>query len=155
MSKPAGDPRRFPFPPAIPIFALLLGWGMGRLWPIEVSWPAWSRWIGWVLFIAPTFLALFAVRTFRQHHTVVDPRGKATTIVASGAFRYTRNPMYLSLMVLFVGGTLAFQLPWAAVLVVPVFLALHFGVILPEEKYLDNAFGESYRSYRQRVRRWL
>ena len=110
---------------------------------------------GWVLFITPTFVALFAVRTFRQHHTPVDPRGEVATIVANGPFRYTRNPMYLSLLVLFVGGTLAFQLPWAAVLVLPVFLALHFGVILPEEKYLDNAFGEPYRSYRQRVRRWL
>jgi protein-S-isoprenylcysteine O-methyltransferase Ste14 len=128
---------------------------MGRLWPIEVNWPVWSRWIGWVLFIAPSFLALLAVRTFRRHHTAVDPRGKVTTIVESGAFRYTRNPMYLSLLVLFVGGTLAFQLPWAAVLFVPVFLALHFGVILPEEKYLENTFGEPYRSYRQRVRRWL
>jgi protein-S-isoprenylcysteine O-methyltransferase Ste14 len=63
--------------------------------------------------------------------------------------------MYLSLLVLYVGGTLAFRLPWAAVLFVPVFLALHFGVVLPEERHLAAEFGEPYRSYRQRVRRWL
>jgi protein-S-isoprenylcysteine O-methyltransferase Ste14 len=155
MSQPANDPRRFRFPPVIPIIALLLGWEMGRLWPIEVNWPAWSRWVGWVLFVTPPLLAFSAVRTFRRYHTAINPRGKVTTIVASGPFRYTRNPMYLSLLVLYVGGTLAFRLPWAAVLFVPVFLALHFGVIIPEEKHLEAAFGEPYRSYRQRVRRWL
>jgi protein-S-isoprenylcysteine O-methyltransferase Ste14 len=63
--------------------------------------------------------------------------------------------MYLSLLVLYAGGRGAFRLPWAAVLFVPVVLALHFGVIIPEEKYLESAFGEQYRLYRHRVRRWL
>lgn len=155
MGQPVEDPRRFPFPPAIPIIALLLSWAMGRLWPIDVNWPAWTRWVGWVLFVTHPLLAFSAVRTFQRHHTAVNPRGEVTTIVASGPFRYTRNPMYLNLLVLHVGGMLAFQLPWAAVLLVPVFFALHFGVIIPEEKYLEATFGEPYRSYRQRVRRWL
>jgi protein-S-isoprenylcysteine O-methyltransferase Ste14 len=111
--------------------------------------------VGWALLIVPAVLAISAVRTFRGHHTAVDPRGQVTTMVASGPFRYTRNPMYLSLLVLYVGGTLAFRLPWAAILFIPVFLALHFGVIIPEEKYLATAFGEPYRLYRLRVRRWL
>jgi protein-S-isoprenylcysteine O-methyltransferase Ste14 len=96
-----------------------------------------------------------AVLTFRRHRTAVNPRGTVTTIVASGPFRYTRNPMYLGLLVLYVGVTLVMRWPWAAALLVPVFLALHFGVIRPEEQHLETAFGESYRSYRQRVRRWL
>ena len=128
---------------------------MGRLWPMEVNWPAWSRWLGWALCVTPLLLAFSAARTFRRHHTVVNPLGAVTTIVASGPFRHTRNPMYLSLLLLYVGGTLAFRLPWAGVLFVPVFLALHFGVIIPEEKYLEGAFGEAYRLYRQRVRRWF
>jgi protein-S-isoprenylcysteine O-methyltransferase Ste14 len=155
FSQPATDPRKFPFPPAIPILALLLSWGMGKVWPVDVNWPAWIRWIGWVLFVTPPLLAISAVRTFHRHQTAVNPRGEVTTIVASGPYRYTRNPMYLSLLVLYVGGTLALELPWAAVLFIPVFLALHYGVILPEEKHLDAAFGEPYRAYRQRVRRWL
>ena len=155
VSQPASDPRRFPFPPAIPIIALVLSWVIGRLWPIEVNWPAWTRWIGWVLFTTPPLLVFSAVRTFRRHHTAVNPRGEVTTIVTSGPFRYTRNPMYLSLLVLYVGGMLAFRLPWAVVLFVPVFLALHFGVIIPEEKHLESVFGEQYRLYRHRVRRWL
>jgi protein-S-isoprenylcysteine O-methyltransferase Ste14 len=155
MNESGRDPRRFPFPPAIPVIALVLSWGLGRLWPVSVDWPMWTRWVGWVLFLTPSVLAIAAVRTFRQHHTAIDPLGTVTTIVASGPFRYTRNPMYLSLMVLYVGGTLAFRLPWALVLLLPVFLALHFGVIMPEERHLEATFGEPYRRYRQRVRRWL
>ncbi len=128
---------------------------MGRLWPIDVNGPGWFRWVGWALVIASQLLAVSAVRTFRRLHTALNPRGQVTTMVASGPFRYTRNPMYLSLLVLYVGGTLAFRLPWAAICLVPVFLALHFGVIVPEEKYLAATFGEPYRLYRRRVRRWL
>ena len=155
MNQPAKEPRRFPFPPAIPIIALLLSWGLGRLWPMEMSWPIWTRWVGWVLFVTAPLLAVAAVRTFRRHQTTVNPLGKVTVIVDSGPFRYTRNPMYLSLLVLYIGGTFAFRLPWAMALLVPVFLALHFGVILPEERHLETTFGEPYRLYRQRVRRWL
>src|SRR5437867_933895 len=151
-SQPARDPRRFPFPPAIPIIALLLSWVMGRLWPIDVNWPTWTRWVGSALFLTAPVLALSAVRTFRRHHTAVNPLGEVTTIVGVGPFRYTRNPMYLSLLVLHLGGMLSFRLPWAAVLFVPVFLALHFGVIIPEERHLETTFGEQYRLYKQRVR---
>ena len=155
VSQSATDPRRVPFPPAIPVVALALSWGLGRLWPIGVNWPAWFQWVGWGLVIAHVVLAISAVRTFRQHHTALNPLGEVTTMVASGPFRYTRNPMYLSLLVFYVGGTLALRLPWAAILLVPVFLALHFGVIVPEEKHLAAEFGEPYRLYQQRVRRWL
>lgn len=151
----AGDRRRFPFPPAIPVVALLLGWGLGRLWPIDVNWPAWFRWVGWALLVAMPVLAASALLTFRRHHAAVNPRGQATTMVAAGPFRYTRNPMYLGLLMLHLGVTLAFRLPWAAILFVPVFLALNFGVIVPEEQYLAAAFGEPYALYRKRVRRWL
>ncbi len=155
VRRPPSDSRRFPFPPAIPVAALLLAWGLGRLWPLGVNWPGWSRWVGVVLLAAGAALAISAVVTFRLHHAAINPLGEATTIVASGPFRYTRNPMYVSLVMLQLGGTLAFQLPWAAILLVPVVLALHFGVILPEEQYLAVALGEPYALYRTRVRRWL
>ena len=155
MTSTVRDPRRFPFPPAIPIVCLLLGWGIGALRPIDFTWPAWTRPVGWVLFVAPFALAVSAVATFRRRGTVVDPRGDVTTIVGEGPYRFTRNPMYLALVVMYIGGTLAFRLPWAAVLFPAVFVSLHFGVILPEERHLHSKFGESYRAYQRRVRRWL
>jgi protein-S-isoprenylcysteine O-methyltransferase Ste14 len=151
----ASDPRKFPFPPGIPVAAWLLGWGLGALWPIPLHWPVWTRWIGGFLFVAPWSIAIWAGVTFRRHKTPVDPLGKVTTIVTAGPFRYTRNPMYVSLMVWYVGGILLFHLAWSAVLLVPVYLALRYGVIAREERHLQTVFGEEYKEYCRRVRRWL
>lgn len=152
---PQKDPRKFPFPPGLPILGLLLSWGLGRIWPIAISWPAWSRWLGLTIFVLSFGLATWGIRTFRRHDTVVKPTGDVTQVVTSGPFKYTRNPMYLSLIVIYLGGMLFFRLPWAVVLLVPVFLALHFGIILPEEKYLESKFGEDFVTYKRQVRRWL
>ena len=149
------DPRKFPFPPGIPPAGWLLGWGLGVLWPIHLNWPVWTRWIGGFLFIAPWFLAIWAALTFRRHQTPVNPLGKVTAIVTEGPFRYTRNPMYVSLMVWYVGGILLFHLAWSAILLVVVYLVLRYGVIAREERHLQTVFGEEYSQYRQRVRRWL
>jgi protein-S-isoprenylcysteine O-methyltransferase Ste14 len=149
------DPRKFPFPPAIPIIALLAGWGLGKLWPIHFAWPPWTRWVGWVLFTAPFCLALWAAATFRRHSTPVNPLGKVTTIVSAGPFRYSRNPMYVSLLLSYIGGILAFHLVWSAILLVPVFLLFRYGVVAPEEKHLEAIFGEPYADYKHKVRRWL
>ncbi len=149
------DPRKFPFPPGIAIAGLLLGWGLGAIRPIHIAWPEWTRWLGWFLFIAPWLLAIWAMVTFRRHNTPVHPLGKVATIVTEGPFRYTRNPMYLHLMLVYIGGILAFRLPWSAILLPLVFLALRYGVIAREERHLQAVFGEQYADYCRRVRRWL
>jgi len=151
----AADPRQFPFPPGIPAIALIVSWALGRAAPIPVTWPDWTRPVGWILFIVPWLFAAWAIRVFGRHGTVVDPRGNVTTIVTDGPYRYSRNPMYVTLVTAYVGGTLAFHLAWGFVLLVPVFLALHFGVIVPEEHHLAAKFGDAYTSYTRRVRRWL
>ena len=107
------------------------------------------------LFTVPHALAIWAHLTFRRHRTTVNPRGDVVVFMTDGPFRYTRNPMYLSLLPLYVGGSLLFQLPWAWIMLLPVFLALHFGVVIPEEKYLEDKFGEAYLRYKQHVRRWI
>jgi protein-S-isoprenylcysteine O-methyltransferase Ste14 len=149
------DPRKFPFPPLILIVGLLASWGLQHVWPLPVVWPHWFLWVGLFLFLAPHALAVWAHLTFRRHHTVVNPRGDVSAIVTEGPFRYTRNPMYLTLLIAYVGGALLFELPWAWLLLPVVFLALHFGVILPEERYLTAKFGPTYASYKNRVNRWL
>jgi protein-S-isoprenylcysteine O-methyltransferase Ste14 len=149
------DPRRFPFPPAIPVVALLLSWALGRLWPISIEWPRELFWVGLVLVVFPFALPIWAARTFRLHQTPVNPRGNVGAIATDGPYRFTRNPMYLSLMLVYVGGSLLFRLPWAWLLLPAVFISLQFGVIIPEEKYLEGKFGEGYLHYKSQVRRWL
>jgi protein-S-isoprenylcysteine O-methyltransferase Ste14 len=134
---------------------LLLGWLLGKLWLLPLSLPGWTRWIYWPLFVIGPSLATWAMVTFRRHKTVVDPRGKVTTIVSAGPYRFTRNPMYLALMLIYTAGALAIGNVWVAVLIVPVFFALNNGVIAPEERYLRSAFGDQYTEYQRRVRRWI
>jgi protein-S-isoprenylcysteine O-methyltransferase Ste14 len=63
--------------------------------------------------------------------------------------------MYLSLILIYIGASLVFRLPWAWILLPAVFLGLHLGVIIPEEKYLQAKFGETYLNYKAQVHRWL
>jgi protein-S-isoprenylcysteine O-methyltransferase Ste14 len=149
------DPRKFPFPPAIPIAALVLSWGLGKIWPLHLAWPAWTRSLGWVVLAIALLLAGSAIATFRRHHTSPDPRGKVASIVADGPFRYSRNPMYVALMLIQTGVMLASGMGWALILLVPAFLVLQYLIIVPEEHYLQAAFGENYTAYQHRVRRWL
>jgi protein-S-isoprenylcysteine O-methyltransferase Ste14 len=107
-----------------------------------------------LVILAPT-LALSALATMRKAGTNVDPAKPALTIVRTGPYRFTRNPMYLALCLLQVA--LGFFLnDWITLLfVVPLALILHYGVILREERYLTAKFGEPYLELKHQVRRWL
>ena len=67
----------------------------------------------------------------------------------------SRNPIYLGMILIYVGIALAFAASWAFLLLVPVLIALEIEVIRREEAYLESRFGEAYRQYRRKVRRWL
>jgi len=78
-----------------------------------------------------------------------------TALVTEGPFRYSRNPIYLALTLLYVGVALLINALWILLLVVPAVLVLRYGVIAREEAYLTRKFGEAYRQYMAQVRRWL
>ena len=94
-------------------------------------------------------------RTMTAAGTNVRPTRPATTIVTAGPFRYSRNPLYVALTLLYVGLTIAVNTWWGMVLLVPLLAAMHFGVVLREERYLEERFGSDYIGYQRRVRRWL
>jgi protein-S-isoprenylcysteine O-methyltransferase Ste14 len=104
--------------------------------------------------IAPT-LAISAMVTFKKAGTNVHPSEPALTIVRGGPYRFTRNPMYIALCL--VQAALGFFLnDWITLLfVIPLFLLLHFGVVLREERYLTAKFGEPYLQLIRGVRRWI
>ena len=106
------------------------------------------------IILAPT-LALSALITMKAAGTNVDPSKPALAIVRGGPFRFTRNPMYLALCLVQVA--LGFFLnDWITLLfVVPLALIFHYGVVLREEKYLTEKFGEPYLQYKREVRRWI
>jgi protein-S-isoprenylcysteine O-methyltransferase Ste14 len=94
-------------------------------------------------------------RTMRQAGTNIDPRQPATTVVTSGPFRFTRNPLYLSLALLYSGIALFLNSAWPMFFLPFVLTIMNRGVIDREEHYLEGKFGPEYLNYKTQVRRWL
>ncbi len=146
------------FPPAVsvavPLAALALEW----LLPLRVLPAAGTPailWPGVCLSLAAGALAVSGTRAFKRAGTNVDPRQPALQFVQSGPYRFTRNPMYLGMVILQLGLALLFSLDWALAGAVVVWTVLHWGVVLREERYLVGLFGEAYTSHLSQTRRWL
>jgi protein-S-isoprenylcysteine O-methyltransferase Ste14 len=110
---------------------------------------------GWLLITVGGVLLLWAMLTFARAKTAILPSRSARTIVATGPFRYSRNPMYVGLSAIYVGLSLLMGMAWPLVLLPLVLLSLYALVVRREEHYLGHAFGDEYAAYRSRVRRWL
>jgi protein-S-isoprenylcysteine O-methyltransferase Ste14 len=97
----------------------------------------------------------FVLREYHKARTHFDPRRPSARLVTTGPYRYSRNPAYLALTLLYLGGSAAVDSLWVLAGAAPAVLAAHWGVILPEERYLEGKFGDAYRGYKRTVRRWL
>ena len=111
--------------------------------------------LGLCLSAAAIVIARWGRRTMTAAGTNVRPTQPATTIVTSGPFRFSRNPLYVALTLLYLGLTTVVNTWWGLLLLAPLLLVMHTGVVLREERYLDKKFGESYRVYRSKVRRYV
>ena len=147
---------RFP-PPLVYAGLFLVGCGIHYLWPAVLipGDPAWLRPLGWILIGAGLAFALTAAVTFQRAGTPVNPYKPVIRIVAHGPFRLTRNPMYVSLATLFLGGTALVNSLWLLLLFPPTIVIVTTTIILPEEAYLERKFGDLYLDYKKKVRRWL
>lgn len=117
----------------------------------------WStrQWIGGAAVLGGMAVVVDCARRFRRAGTNVQTSRPSTTIVETGLYRYSRNPIYLGLSLIHLGIAVADNNAWLPILLVPVLLMLRFGVIAREEAYLERRFGAQYIAYKARVRRWL
>lgn len=104
---------------------------------------------------AGTLLALAGVGDVVRHHTTIVPHHAVSALVTTGAYRFSRNPMYAGLAIAYFGGTLLVDTWWPLGTLPIALLAIRRVVIDPEERYLAARFGQSYADYRARVPRWL
>lgn len=114
----------------------------------------WS-WPGTIVVILGFVWVAAGRRAMIKHGTNVNPTQPTTKIVESGPFRITRNPLYLGLTLIYIGLSLLLNTWWSLLLLIPVWLVMHFAVVRREEAYLESKFGKTYVSYRARVRRYL
>jgi protein-S-isoprenylcysteine O-methyltransferase Ste14 len=151
-------PQKILAPPAV-LAAVCIGIGAAaehfRPWPFFFGSFAARLGVSTLLFAAFGLILLMALRAFRQHHTTVSPYGKATALVTSGPFRFSRNPIYVGLLLVALAFAVALDSAWQLVVALLLLLLLHFGVVLREERFLAAEFGDAYRDYARRVRRWL
>lgn len=113
------------------------------------------RWLALLPAAAGVALGIAGAQGFRRAGTAIHPFSEPSSLVTTGPFAYTRNPMYLGLALLLTGWGvwLGSSTP---LLVVPLFVALiHNRFILREEPFMAERFGDAYAAYRTRVRRWL
>jgi protein-S-isoprenylcysteine O-methyltransferase Ste14 len=90
-----------------------------------------------------------------RHRTTIVPHRPVAALLTTGAYRWSRNPMYTGLAIAYLGGALLAGSWWPVALLPFVMLVVARLVIRPEERYLSERFGEAYSDYRARVRRWL
>ena len=107
------------------------------------------------LLIVAVIITKKAVTTFRLHKTTVNPSGATTTIVNTGIFQFSRNPMYVSFIIIFIGISIMFNLWYGIILLIPLLVIVQKGIIEREETYLTQKFGEEYLSYKRKVARWF
>lgn len=156
-----GPPRdgaavRFP-PPVLPLLTICAGVGLQYLLPLVIGPPAPLRYLmGGLLVVASILvLGLWPVVLFRRSGQSEIPWRPTPSIIEVGPYRYTRNPMYLQMILVCIGVSTMLANGWILLLVPLCVGALQRFAIAPEEAYLSEKFGQEYRDYMRRVRRWL
>ena len=143
-------------PPIAWAFAVLAGLALSWLMPLPFSPAAVSAgWLGAIVFALSLALVAWAISTMTWAGSNVPTHLPTTTIVETGPYRFTRNPIYLGMFLGLVGLGIAFDSLWLLMMLVPFALVIRYGVITREEAYLERKFGDVYRRYRARVRRWV
>lgn len=147
---------RFP-PPTLFVAGFLVALALER-WVVSLRFSAGVSVLpltAWILIALGMALLAWAMLTFRGARTAIMPFNPARTIVTGGPYRFSRNPMYVALTLVYLGLSLLVGTVWPIVLLPIVLWSLYVLVIRREERYLGSAFAEAYGAYRRRVRRWV
>jgi protein-S-isoprenylcysteine O-methyltransferase Ste14 len=153
----APQPTAVPWPPVLIAAVLAIGWLAGRLYPLP--WPGLNDWparlVGYGLGAAGLALVAWAIVTLHRAGTTLRPDRGADRLVTNGPFRYRRNPIYMGdVLILFGLAELTHNI-WFAILAPLFALAVFRLAIVPEERHLEERFGQAYRDYKARTRRWF
>jgi protein-S-isoprenylcysteine O-methyltransferase Ste14 len=145
------------FPPLVPLAVLVVGGLLDWLLPVQLlnQIPLVVRVVpGVTLFAIGLVLAISGERAFKRVGTNVNPLRPALALAEEGIYNRLRNPMYTGMGFGLVGIVLVFGLEWTFVLTLVGLCVLHFGVVLREERYLEQKFGDDYRRYKKSVPRY-
>jgi protein-S-isoprenylcysteine O-methyltransferase Ste14 len=156
MQQPAPDNANVLAPaPVFFVAAVAIGFALEYAFPSASLSFKYATVVGIAFVVISVALVVSASAQLVRAKTAFDARKSTTSIVTTGAFRISRNPTYLSLALLQVGLAFLFQSFWVLVTVAAAVAITHWGVVLREERYLEQKFGAEYARYSAKVRRWL
>ena len=145
-------------PPLLFLAALLIGVVSESLRPLPFPVPGIDlvHWIiGGSLILTGLALAAAGIRNFLRAGTPVPTTEPTRALVTTGTHGWTRNPIYLGMFLIYGGIGVAVRSPWILMLTLPLAIAIRYGVVAREEAYLERRFGDAYRDYKARARRWV
>jgi protein-S-isoprenylcysteine O-methyltransferase Ste14 len=143
-------------PPVALALCIGAGWLLKRVWPapfLPDGLP--HRTIGYAIVALSVAIGIGGLIQFGRARTSVRPDRPTSAIIEAGPYRYSRNPLYLSMLILVAGLALALDSLWQFGALAALYLVLRWGVVAREEAYLTRKFGAPYIDYVRRVRRWL
>lgn len=143
-------------PPIMYIGALLLGFAIHAVSPVGIFPTTHAHKIlGGFLFVLSGAFARWAFLTMRRLGTTANPKKPSEALATGGPFRFSRNPIYVAMTGLYIGLDFLVNSAWPLMLLAPLLLLMHWGVIRREEHYLSEKFGDAYILYKSKARRWL
>lgn len=145
-------------PPFLFLGSLVLALVLDGLLPLPLTLPetvlvAWLAGGGSI--VAGAAIFALGIRNFSRAATPVPATQPVRNLVTTGIHGRSRNPIYVGMFLVFGGIGLAARSPWILILTLPIAIIMRYGVVAREEEYLERRFGDAYRSYKARVRRWL
>ena len=142
-------------PPILTLLHIIAAFLLARFIPLLPTVPPIIKYIGFALVVIGFLFGLGAVLAFRRARTTLDPYHPVSSIVTSGVYGFSRNPIYFGFLLMVIGIPLNAGTYWGIILA-PIFILLCNKLVIEhEESYLEKKFGEIYTSYKSRVRRWL
>ena len=148
-------PKVITFPPLVYVPFLAMGIVLDFLFPLPLLPNRVQYLVGFAVIAVSGLIMPFVLLEFRKARTNFGPRKPTTAIITTGPYRFSRNPSYVGLTLVYVGIGIATDSIWILGLLIPAIVVMHYGVIVREERYLENKFGEEYLRYKRSVRRWL
>lgn len=143
-------------PPVIYLTFLLIGIAMKWLLGGTIGLPVGVRTgLGVLSMLVSIGLFYVFMRSFSPSDQDPNPRTTTPRVLIDGLYRFSRNPAYVAFNAMQLGLALLLNNVWLLVLLIPAVVVMHYGVIKPEEAYLERKFGDAYLRYKERVRRWL
>lgn len=147
----------FPWPPVIFVAVLLAAWLMTHALPLALPGmdDTAQRAIGIGFGVVGLWLIAWAVITLMGHGTTVMPDRASTALVTSGPYALLRNPIYLGELLILLSLAELAKSSWFLIAAAAFAVLLTPLQIIPEERHLEARFGDAYRGYKARTRRWI